>query len=89
MTNVELVCEILDQFGFESDPVASLEKNIQQTEEEINKLNDQISEFTNEAKELAEKSSELSEKTRESENSQLVELESSHKALLIHVRDGN
>ncbi|CAG5085493.1 Oidioi.mRNA.OKI2018_I69.PAR.g10909.t1.cds [Oikopleura dioica] len=85
MTNVELVCEILDQFGFESDPVASLEKNIQQTEEEINKLNDQISEFTNEAKELAEKSSELSEKTRESENSQLVELESSHKALLIHI----
>ena len=52
-------------------------------------MNDQISEFTNEAKELAEKSSELSEKTRESENSQLVELESSHKALLIHVRDGN
>lgn len=67
---------------------SKIDKNIQQTEEEINKLNDQINEFTSEAKEIAEKSSALSEKTRDSENSQLVELESSHKALLIHVRDG-
>lgn len=55
MVNVDVVCNILDKFGFESDPVASLGKllfftslrnpideSIQQTENEIAKLDKEI-----------------------------------------------
>ncbi|CBY11585.1 unnamed protein product [Oikopleura dioica] len=42
MTNVDFVCEILDKFGFESDPVASLDESIQLTENEIAELDKEI-----------------------------------------------